>query len=88
MGGAFNAMMSEVERLRINVYEEQLNKQKEELQRLQLQVNPHFFLNTLNIIYNLAKVKNYELILDMTMSLIRIFSIYVPEQYLFRTAEG
>jgi two-component system sensor histidine kinase YesM len=73
MGGAFNAMMSEVERLRINVYEEQLNKQKEELQRLQLQVNPHFFLNTLNIVYNLAKIKNYELILDMTMSLIEYF---------------
>ncbi|WP_063870781.1 sensor histidine kinase [Paenibacillus sp. Root444D2] len=73
MGGAFNAMMSEVERLRINVYEEQLDKQKEELQRLQLQVNPHFFLNTLNIVYNLAKIKNYELILDMTMSLIEYF---------------
>ncbi|WP_261301596.1 sensor histidine kinase [Paenibacillus andongensis] len=73
IGGAFNAMMSEVERLRINVYEEQLNKQKEELQRLQLQVNPHFFLNTLNIVYNLAKIKNYELILDMTMSLIEYF---------------
>ncbi|CAH1210899.1 hypothetical protein PAECIP111891_03627 [Paenibacillus allorhizoplanae] len=73
MGGAFNAMMSEVERLRVNVYEEQLNKQKEELQRLQLQVNPHFFLNTLNIIYNLAKIKNYDLILDMTMSLIEYF---------------
>jgi two-component system sensor histidine kinase YesM len=73
MGGAFNAMMSEVERLRFNVYEEQLNKQKEELQRLQLQVNPHFFLNTLNIIYNLAKIKNYDLILDMSMSLIEYF---------------
>jgi two-component system sensor histidine kinase YesM len=73
IGGAFNAMMTEVEILRINVYEEQLNKQKEELQRLQLQVNPHFFLNTLNIVYNLAKVKNYELILEMSMSLIHYF---------------
>ncbi|OCT12825.1 hypothetical protein A8709_21035 [Paenibacillus pectinilyticus] len=73
IGGAFNAMMTDVERLRINVYEEQLNKQKEELQRLQLQVNPHFFLNTLNIVYNLAKVKNYELILEMSMSLIHYF---------------
>lgn len=79
MGGAFNAMMSEVERLRVNVYEEQLNKQKEELQRLQLQVNPHFFLNTLNIIYNLAKIKNYDLILEMTMSLIEYF------RYMFRS---
>jgi two-component system, sensor histidine kinase YesM len=73
LGEAFNSMMSEIERLRINVYEEQLNKQREELQRLQLQANPHFFLNTLNIVYNLAKVKNYELVLEMTMSLIHYF---------------
>lgn len=73
LGEAFNSMMSEIERLRINVYEEQLNKQREELQRLQPQANPHFFLNTLNIVYNLAKVKNYELVLEMTMSLIHYF---------------
>ncbi|MDQ0897722.1 sensor histidine kinase [Paenibacillus sp. V4I7] len=73
LGGSFNAMMTEIETLRVNVYEEQLNKQREELQRLQLQVNPHFFLNTLNIVYNLAKVKNHELVLEMTMSLIHYF---------------
>ncbi|WP_284646501.1 sensor histidine kinase [Paenibacillus silviterrae] len=73
LGESFNTMMTEIERLRVNVYEEQLNKQREELQRLQLQVNPHFFLNTLNIVYNLAKVKNYELVLEMTMSLIHYF---------------
>jgi two-component system sensor histidine kinase YesM len=73
LGESFNSMMTEIQSLRINVYEEQLSKQREELQRLQLQVNPHFFLNTLNIIYNLAKVKNYELILEMTLSLINYF---------------
>ncbi|WP_201000987.1 cache domain-containing sensor histidine kinase [Paenibacillus glycanilyticus] len=73
LGESFNSMMTEIEELRVNVYEEQLNKQREELQRLQLQVNPHFFLNALNIVYNLAKVKNYELVLEMTMSLIRYF---------------
>ena len=73
LGDAFNSMMTEIEELRVNVFEEQLHKQREELQRLQLQVNPHFFLNALNIVYNLAKVKNYELILEMTMSLIHYF---------------
>lgn len=78
LGDSFNAMMTEIQTLRVNVFEEQLNKQKEELQRLQLQVNPHFFLNSLNIVYNLAKVKNYALILEMTESLIFYF------RYLFR----
>jgi two-component system sensor histidine kinase YesM len=79
LGDSFNSMMTEIQTLRVNVFEEQLNKQREELQRLQLQVNPHFFLNALNIVYNLAKVKNFELILEMTMALIHYF------RYLFRS---
>ncbi|MGQ7888956.1 sensor histidine kinase [Paenibacillus sp. WC2504] len=69
----FNNMIAQIEGLRINVYEEQLSKQNEELQRLQLQINPHFFLNSLNILYNLAKVKNYELIKEMSLSLMKYF---------------
>ncbi|WP_171056019.1 sensor histidine kinase [Paenibacillus sinopodophylli] len=79
LGESFNAMMMEIDTLRVNVYEEQLNKQREELQRLQLQLNPHFFLNSLNIVYNLAKVKNYDLIMQMTMALIQYF------RFLFRS---
>jgi len=79
LGYSFNSMMEEIQRLRVNVYEEQLNKQREELYRLQLQINPHFFLNSLNIVYNLAKVKNFNVIMDMAMSLIRYF------RYLFRS---
>ncbi|MDQ6418475.1 histidine kinase [Paenibacillus sp. LHD-117] len=79
LGESFNSMMTEIETLRVNVYEEQLNKQKEELQRLQLQVNPHFFLNSLNIVYNLAKVKNYDLTMKLTRSLVHYF------RYMFRS---
>jgi len=79
LGHSFNTMMTEIHTLRVNVFEEQLNKQREELQRLQLQVNPHFFLNALNIVYNLAKVKNFELIMEMTMALIQHF------RFLFRS---
>lgn len=69
----FNSMMGQIQDLTVNVYEEKLNKQREELQRLQLQMNPHFFLNSLNIIYHLAKVRDYSLIKQMTQSLIRYF---------------
>jgi len=69
----FNKMMAQIEELKINVYEEQLNKQKAELQHLQLQINPHFFMNTLSIIYNLALTKNYENIQDMSLRLVRYF---------------
>jgi len=79
LGHSFNSMMTEIQTLRVNVLEEQINKQREELQRLQLQVNPHFFLNSLNIVYNLAKVKNYSLIMEMTLALIQYF------RFLFRS---
>jgi two-component system sensor histidine kinase YesM len=79
LGDSFNAMMTEIQTLRVNVFEEQLNKQREELQRLQSQVNPHFFLNALNIVFNLAKVKNFALIMEMTEALIHYF------RFLFRS---
>ncbi|WP_256257527.1 MULTISPECIES: sensor histidine kinase [unclassified Paenibacillus] len=69
----FNTMMAQIEELKIHVYEEQLSKQKAELQHLQLQINPHFFMNSLNILFNLAQVKNYELIQELTLCLVRYF---------------
>lgn len=38
----FNRMVSEIEKLKIDVYEEQLNRQNSELKFLLLQINPHF----------------------------------------------
>nr|WP_246427687.1 histidine kinase [Paenibacillus phyllosphaerae] len=75
----FNRMMEQIEELKIHVYEEQLDKQKAELQHLQLQINPHFFMNTLNLIYSLALDRDYELIKEMTLRLVRYF------RYMFRS---
>jgi len=75
----FNSMMSQIQELRIHVYEEQMNKQKAELQHLQLQINPHFYLNSLNIMHTLARAKNYALIEEMAQCLVGYF------RYMFRS---
>jgi two-component system sensor histidine kinase YesM len=75
----FNDMASQIHDLRIDVYEEQLHGQKAELQALRLQINPHFFLNSLNILYQLTQVKDYTLVQELTLCLSKYF------QFLFRS---
>jgi two-component system sensor histidine kinase YesM len=48
-------MMDTVQNLKINVYEEQIKVQKSQLRNLQLQINPHFLINSLNMVNNLIQ---------------------------------
>lgn len=70
---AFNAMMSEIDQLRISVYEEQLAIHREELLRLRAQVDPHFFLNSINMIYSLVNEKDYGRVSEAMLLLASFF---------------
>lgn len=56
----FNQMFDQIHCLKIQVYEEKLAQSRLELQCLHLQLNPHFFLNTLNLAYLLVKTRDLE----------------------------
>ena len=65
----FNQMADQIKTLRLDVYEEALERQKAELQYLEMQINPHFFLNALNGIYAFAVANNMEMVRKMILLL-------------------
>lgn len=73
MGRHFNRMISEIQRLQRDVYERRISEQKIELQYLQTQIRPHFFLNTLNVIYSFSLIKRNDLIEKMVVCLSKYF---------------
>lgn len=73
IGSTFNQMACEISRLKIEAYEKQLSEQRTELQFLQLQLTPHFYINSLNVIYGLAQVSDFDTIRQMVLALTEYF---------------
>ena len=63
----FNEMMEEIEDLRIDSYEKELSRQKAQLQVLQGQLKPHFYLNCLKTLYSMLQINNTEKSLQMIL---------------------
>lgn len=61
----FNQMMAEIKNLKIESWERELQKNRAELQYLQLQLKPHFFLNCLKHLYGMAELKRIDKMQDM-----------------------
>jgi len=62
----FNSMADHLKDLKIKVYEKELERMDIEATNLRLQVNPHFILNCLNIIFSLARSGNLDNIKSFT----------------------
>lgn len=78
---AFNTMVRQIKILKNDVYEEKLLREKTEANFYQLQVKPHFYLNSLNQIHILAEMGEVEEISQTTLQLTEYF------RYLLRSNE-
>lgn len=70
---SFNNLMDQTYDLEMKNLEMEVENQKAQLMNLQLQINPHLLLNTLNTIYGLAEIEEYKTIQDFTMNLVKYF---------------
>jgi len=73
LANTFNNMAEQIKSLRIGMYEEQLRAQQHEMKQLQAQINPHFYMNSLNIIYNFAALKDNDSVKKMSLHLADYF---------------
>ena len=69
VGTMFNEMMQQISDLRIETYEKELATQRAELQYLQLQIRPHFYLNCLKGLYAVAQQKDVEKVQKIILSI-------------------
>ena len=79
MRNSFNNMASEIETLKIQQYEEALEREQMMLQNLLLQIRPHFLLNFFNQIFSMAELEDYDGIKKSSLYLSRFF------RHLFRS---
>lgn len=84
----FNRVMDEVSRLKIHMYEQQLKAEKVRLGFLSQQIQPHFILNALNILYS-YEPEEYALSQKMILCLSKYFRYVVnaPADYVELGAE-
>lgn len=73
---SFNRMMDEVSELKISMYEQQLKTDKIRLGFLSQQIQPHFILNALNVLYR-YEPEEYPLIQKMILCLSKYFRYVV-----------
>lgn len=73
MNRRFNQMVTEIQDLRIKGYEQEIDRLKTEAINLKLQVNPHMFLNSMNVIYSLGRTGKTEQICDFAVQLMNYF---------------
>lgn len=70
---SFNQMADNLKSLKIENYEKEIAKQRMELRNLQLQIRPHFLLNTFNLVYTLAQRKDFDAIHNIIIYLSNYF---------------
>ncbi len=69
MEDAFSVLEEQMRALKIDVYEQKLSRTRTELEYLQNQIKPHFFVNCFSIIHGMAERRQYDRIQELCLIL-------------------
>jgi two-component system sensor histidine kinase YesM len=77
IAGTVNEMLDTIRQQQIESYEHRLEAQHAQLQYLQVQIRPHFFLNCMNMIFSMAQEQRYDDIQELVLNL----SVYLRSTF-------
>ncbi|MGB8452350.1 MAG: histidine kinase [Anaerocolumna sp.] len=69
----FNYMAEQIMKLKIDIYENMLEKQKIQSSYLRVQIQPHFYTNILYLIYSLAEIRDFKGIQELSVYMSQYF---------------
>jgi two-component system sensor histidine kinase YesM len=75
----FNVMINRINEQMLKIVEEQRMKNELELHAMQMQINPHFLYNSLEIIKGMAERQSMQPISEMTMNLSEFYKIALSQ---------
>ncbi|AYB45364.1 histidine kinase [Paenibacillus lautus] len=78
----FKHLIEQIKKFKIDIYEQELEKQRIQLDYMKLQINPHFFLNCLTNIYSMAQMQMFKEIEYMSLSTSKYF------RYIFQSGDN
>lgn len=87
LSNSFNNLISKIESLINNVYDEEIKRKDAQLMALQSQINPHFLYNTLECINWLAEFGKMDEIKVVTVSFANIMKISAKDKKIVTIAE-
>lgn len=80
----FREMMRQIQSLKIAIYEKELLQSKTELEYVQEQIRPHFYLNCISVIHGMAEKYHAEDIIMIAEKLSDYFRYVINDSYVLR----
>lgn len=80
----FREMMRQIQALKIAIYEKELLQSKTELEYVQEQIRPHFYLNCISVIHGMAEKHHADDIIMIAEKLSDYFRYVVSDSYVLR----